>query len=216
MIKAIVFDFDNTLGNRYKYAYEAFRQFLKERTDMDMNSLRAESLVQDFCVWEEGGASDKKDVIRRINDKYGTEFTYPDFRNWWNENLNFYAECYPGTIEMLKRLKDKYKIGCITNGSVYSQTGKLKNTGTYDLFDYIAISEAEGVSKPDRRIYEIMAEKLGLKPQECMFVGDAFSTDIVGALNAGFEAVWICPNQYQPCDSKIRKITQITDIEDML
>lgn len=49
-----------------------------------------------------------------------------------------------------------------------------------------------GIQKPDRRIFEIAAERLGLPVSEIAFVGDTFYKDISGAIRAGMMPVWMC------------------------
>ena len=212
-IKALVFDFDNTLGNRYEAVYLTLREYLRLIKDMNPHSLQMETIVQDLCVWDEGGAGIKTEMLKRLREKYGIDATGADFRKFWDENLSRHMKCFPGVRELLEKLKDKYLLGCITNGSAATQTMKLRNSGIYDLFDRIMISGSEKSAKPDKKIFLEMAERLGVKPEECVFVGDAFSLDVQGALNAGFEAVWVCKNQYQPSGLDILKITDVTELD---
>jgi putative hydrolase of the HAD superfamily len=57
------------------------------------------------------------------------------------------------------------------------------------LFDSTVFSCSVGVSKPDRRIYELTAEELGVEPRECLFVGDGANDELPGAERAGMTAV---------------------------
>jgi epoxide hydrolase-like predicted phosphatase len=56
------------------------------------------------------------------------------------------------------------------------RTGLLSNADSLDvpgdLFDAVVLSGHVGVAKPDRRIFEFAAERLGLQPDECVFVDD--------------------------------------------
>ncbi len=215
-MRAIIFDFDNTLGNRYASVYRAFREYLRLNSELDPHSLLFETVVQDFCVWDEAGAGNKKDMLAKIKDKYGIELDYRDFRKWWEDNQNSYAACFPGAKELLERLKGKYLLGCITNGEANAQTMKLKNAGIFDMFDRIIISGSEKFAKPEKKIFTEMAQRLGVQPSECIFIGDSFSLDIQGALNAGYDAIWICRNPYQPCDYNVRRIADISQLEEIL
>ena len=212
-MKAIVFDFDNTLGNRYEAVYMTVKDYLRLNTEMDPRSLQMETIVQDLCVWDEAGAGAKTDMVNRLREKYGIDATGQDFRKFWDENLSTHMKCFPGVRELLEKYKGRYLLGCITNGSAKTQTMKLRNAGIYDLFDRIMISGSEKSAKPDKKILLEMAERLGVKPEECVFVGDAFSLDVQGALNAGFTAVWVCKNRYQPCGLDIIKITDVTELD---
>jgi putative hydrolase of the HAD superfamily len=56
-------------------------------------------------------------------------------------------------------------------------------------FDAAVFSCEVGVSKPDRRIYEIACERLGVEPGDCLFVGDGANDELPGAERAGMTAV---------------------------
>lgn len=56
-------------------------------------------------------------------------------------------------------------------------------------FDAAVFSCEVGVSKPDRRIYEITCERLGVAPGDCLFVGDGANDELPGAERAGMTAV---------------------------
>jgi putative hydrolase of the HAD superfamily len=82
------------------------------------------------------------------------------------------------------------KLGLITNGSVRMQSAKLSCLGLMLAFDVVLISDAEGVSKPDPRIYHRALDRLGTEPGRAVFVGDHPEVDIAGARGAGMKAVW--------------------------
>jgi putative hydrolase of the HAD superfamily len=59
------------------------------------------------------------------------------------------------------------------------------------LIDVPVFSCAVGLRKPDPRIYALAAERLGVGPAECLFVGDGSSRELSGALAAGMQAVLV-------------------------
>ena len=61
--------------------------------------------------------------------------------------------------------------------------------------DAAAFSSKEGMKKPDRRLYENVCWQLHLQPDQCLFVGDGACPELTGALEAGMDAVLICPPQ---------------------
>ena len=82
------------------------------------------------------------------------------------------------------------KLGVVTNGGQDRQRKKLDAMGLSDTMDVILISGAEGIRKPDRRIFHRALSRLGVEPREALFVGDHPEADIEGALGAGLDAVW--------------------------
>jgi putative hydrolase of the HAD superfamily len=82
------------------------------------------------------------------------------------------------------------KLAVVTNGPVEWQSRKLSTLGLAGYFDEVLISEAEGISKPDPRIFARALERCGVAPHEAMFVGDHPELDIAGARAAGMRTAW--------------------------
>lgn len=93
---------------------------------------------------------------------------------------------------MLEELSRKITLGIITNGPSEHQRDKVRALGVerWIPMERIWISGDLGVGKPHKEIFEAAREKLGLKPEELCFVGDAYGHDILGAKGAGWKAVW--------------------------
>jgi HAD superfamily hydrolase (TIGR01509 family) len=60
--------------------------------------------------------------------------------------------------------------------------------GIFDLFDDVLCSADVGLAKPDRRVYELAARRLGLGTGECLFVDD-LAENVEAARDAGMQAV---------------------------
>jgi putative hydrolase of the HAD superfamily len=83
----------------------------------------------------------------------------------------------PEMIEALRRIKVKYKTGCITNNVPANMTGSGEGRTLYAkeimaLFDHVIESAKTGIRKPDPRIYEMMCETLGVAPDTCIYLDD--------------------------------------------
>jgi putative hydrolase of the HAD superfamily len=61
----------------------------------------------------------------------------------------------------------------------------VEKNGISQYFQFILMSSQIGVRKPDSRIFHMAAEKLGVLPGECAYVGDTISRDVRGVRNAG-------------------------------
>lgn len=99
---------------------------------------------------------------------------------------------YDETFDVLNRLKGKYKLLLLTNGSPDLQQEKLD--GVPELagyFDHIVISGNFGEGKPSPRIFRHALELLGIEPHEAIMVGDKLTTDILGSNRAGIPNFWI-------------------------
>jgi putative hydrolase of the HAD superfamily len=83
----------------------------------------------------------------------------------------------PDVIEALRRIKTKFKTGCITNNVPSNKTGSADGRSLYarevmELFDHVIESAKTGIRKPDPRIYEMMCEALGVAPSACIYLDD--------------------------------------------
>ena len=91
--------------------------------------------------------------------------------------------------EVLSQLAASYPMVLVSNfyGNI---SHVLEEFHLSEFFKDIVESAVVGVRKPDHRIFLLGVEALGLKPEECIVVGDSFYKDIEPAKKAGCQAVW--------------------------
>ena len=98
---------------------------------------------------------------------------------------------FPDVAQTLSCLRTSgLKLGLITNGSIRMQSRKLQCLALSPWFDTILISEAEGISKPDREIFHRALDRLHTDSAQAVFVGDHPDVDVAGARAAGMPAIW--------------------------
>ncbi|MGM9941239.1 MAG: HAD family hydrolase [Bulleidia sp.] len=216
MIRAVLFDFDDALGNREEYAYRFFRDIIEQNTDIK-DPLEKEAVLQDLMLWDEHGNIRKTHITDMLKEKYGITLPYENFRDYWNEHLWEYTVPFDGAKETLEKLKDGFQLGIITNGPSKAQRNKLEKSGLAEFFhpEHVIVSGDYGYHKPDRRLFEEAAARLGVNVDECVFVGDIFTNDVYGALKAGMKAVWIW-NGRRRCSLDIPVIHDIRELPDIL
>jgi putative hydrolase of the HAD superfamily len=99
---------------------------------------------------------------------------------------------YEESFEILDKLKGKYQMLLLTNGSPELQHTKLSITPELvPYFDQIVISGDFGKGKPDSSIFEHALSLMTLEKDEVLMVGDNLMTDILGANSVGIKSVWI-------------------------
>lgn len=99
---------------------------------------------------------------------------------------------YEETFTVLDRLKSRYKLLLLTNGSPDLQKEKLAGFPQLPAyFDHIVISGEFGEGKPAASIFRHAMQLLGITPDEGIMVGDKLTTDILGANGVGMPSVWI-------------------------
>jgi putative hydrolase of the HAD superfamily len=102
---------------------------------------------------------------------------------------------------IVSSLRPNYKIGMLSNiGRGWIDDFFDKNQ-IHDLFDAVTLSGEEGITKPHPRIYEIMAERLGVKPEQCIMIDD-IPENCAGADAVGMKAIHYTSNQQVITDLK--------------
>jgi putative hydrolase of the HAD superfamily len=96
---------------------------------------------------------------------------------------------FDGAAEALADLRCRgYRLGVITNWDPLART-LLAECGLDGFFEQVIVSCEVGCEKPDRRIFDIAAAAAGVRPAECLYVGDNYYVDTVGARGAGMESL---------------------------
>lgn len=126
--------------------------------------------------------------------------------------LETWSRIVPGTEEYLKTLRARgYHLGIVSNaiGQIEAQ---LTRAGLAPLFEFILDSHYVGVEKPHPEIFGIALNRSGVRPDEALFVGDLYSTDIGGAQNAGIPGVLIDRAGAYP-EAPVPRITSLPELD---
>jgi len=111
----------------------------------------------------------------------------------------------PHVDEVLRELKQRYKLGIITN-TVTSRERHvrmaLRRIGLEQYFDIVLTSVDIGCNKPDEKIFLQALEALKVRPEEAVMVGNRISTDILGANKVGMKTVLFKWNERYPEEAK--------------
>ena len=126
---------------------------------------------------------------------------------------------FPFAKPMLEALKQKgYKIGLITNGKPGLQEKKLEMLGLDSIFDRVIVSGQYNCPKPQLTAFNMMAEWLGLKPCEMMYVGDHPLNDVDASRKAGYVPVYVNTAGYWPrtdvekCELQVETVAEIPEL----
>ncbi len=203
MIKAIVFDFVQTLGSAadgYKTAEKKSQRDLFER--IGTIGISWDEYIEDYRKErkEHFSRSDfsRKNVWITLCSKYKASvdegFLMQLEDEYW-KIVGSSMRLFPETVSVLEKLKTKYKLGMVSNSQKDGSTKALDNEEYRKLevlFDAIVIAgEGDIPAKPDPVPFRIILEKLGVKGEEAVFIGDDMKIDIEGSKNAGLNPVWL-------------------------
>ena len=107
--------------------------------------------------------------------------------------LDILARCkeeVEGAKEILSQLSKKAMIGVLSNGFSSTQYKKIRNSGLDRYICRMVVSEEIGINKPDKRVFDYAIRATGAAGKVLM-AGDNAETDILGAMQAGWNAIWI-------------------------
>lgn len=214
MIRAVVFDIDNTMysfDRAHKTASEELVKYCKAAfslsgEDAETMLLKAKRLAEDRLGKDCAAMHNR--LIRfqcflelLQNREYVRAMEM--YHIYWDTLIRV-MEPEPGIQEFLSGLKEKkIRIGIGSDMTAYIQYRKLQRLGVLDYIDSILMSEEAGVEKPDPYFFRLCAEKLGCAPKECAFIGDHVRKDVEGAANCGMRGIWYCPGapeeETRPC-----------------
>ena len=107
--------------------------------------------------------------------------------NLWEVTF-YHRELRAGAAEMLQALKDRgYRIGVISNNaSLYNVFDVLEQYGIRSYMEDVTVSSVVGYRKPHPEIFRISLRQMQTTAENCVYVGDTISRDIIGAKQAGF------------------------------
>lgn len=108
---------------------------------------------------------------------------------------------FPGARELIAELTaNGYTVGLLTNGEGAHQQKKIDAMQLDGLIhpEYRFISGVVGWDKPDTRLFAHVNGQTGLPAERCWLIGDSWRNDVVGALEAGWTAVWFNHRDAEP------------------
>ncbi|NTF41848.1 HAD family hydrolase [Rhizobium rhizogenes] len=191
MIEAVMFDLDETLIDR-RAALKAFLPDQFERFRDQLQGVTLQAFEATFLALEKEGLVDKQKLYPRLAadldiDSHCGARLLSDFQTHYPH----FAKLSIGALETLVALRVRgLKTAIISNGHTEVQSAKIEITGLRNNVDLVVISEDVGLRKPDPRIFQLTAERLGVTPARCIFVGDNPEADVIGAQASGMTGIF--------------------------
>ena len=173
MLEAVIWDFGGGLTSS---PFEAFARFEREhglptdiirRTNASNHHENAwakfERAEVDLETFDRLFAAESKALGAEVRGKDVLPLLSGDLR--------------PEMVEALKRIKSRFRTGCITNNLPANAIGSASGRSLYIaevmvLFDHVIESAKIGLRKPDPKIYRMMLEALGVDPKHCVYLDD--------------------------------------------
>lgn len=122
----------------------------------------------------------------------------------------------PDAKELVAYCAEKYTLHIITNGFETTQRQKLYNCGLLSYFDQIITSEKSNSIKPKKEIFDFAQFAAGADTGKSIMIGDALEIDILGALNAGWDAIYYNPEQIPHLYKPTHEVSALKSIMEIL
>ena len=186
MISAVIFDFDGTLADLFEAHYQAFKEVVKERTDLNFER---EDLMEGYGMVGE-------DILNMFFKKHGVEVDMENVVEIANERRVLASEkigdnvtLLPGAEELLNNIKKAgLKIAIATSCSQNICDRIFSLPMLAGRFDAITTGTEVKEGKPHPEIFLKTAGKLDVKPEECMVFEDSVY-GVKGARKAGMKII---------------------------
>jgi putative hydrolase of the HAD superfamily len=130
---------------------------------------------------------------------------------------------YPYVREVLETLRRHFPLALVTDAQSAYARGELNQVGLLEYFDPIVVSGDYGYRKPDKRLFDVALEAMGVAAEHTLYVGNDMHRDVYGAREAGLKTVMFdsdqgkkehlgCVPDYTITDHReLLKILQIAD-----
>ena len=166
MIKAVIFDLWETLGTKNIGISKSLQdRFGIEKTSDFMHLY--ETAVQ-LKNW-----GSEEDMAKNILNEFKIEQSEENIRyivDLFREGIEK-ATMFIGMKELLLDLKQNYKLGFISNTTIFESV-ILDKWGIREIFDVTSFSWQLGIKKPAKEIFDITLQKLEVWPEETVFIDD--------------------------------------------
>jgi putative hydrolase of the HAD superfamily len=224
-LKAVIFDVDDTLFDRMKAQREILCLMVREHPEIfggiDEDVAADAFLESDRVTFEEFETSNPIETSRFKRSKTFLNMLglSEDFADRVTE---MYVNAYPlinvpveGAARVVTELSASFSLGIVSNGLPDVQYKKLKTLSIKHFFGCIVLSGELGIKKPDPRIFWEAASLLCVEPEQCLYVGDAYEADVLGARNARMKVCWFNPRKLQPPQADIKPDFEIGSLDEV-
>jgi len=196
-VNVIAFDLDDTLWPcmpTIRRAEKTLYQWLQRHYPRVTEAFDPDQLVdcrREFSAREARYAIDmtgmRLDFLQHIGEMHdydGEQLARCGFDVFFEarQQVEFYADVFPS----LHRLRRKFRLGAISNGNA-----SIEHVGLGDYFEHTVSASDVMAAKPDPLIFQHLADRFRVAPEEILYVGDHPVYDVVGSIDAGYHAVWI-------------------------
>jgi len=193
MIKAIIFDLDNTLIDFVRMKHTAIEAAIKSMIDAGLDFPYATIKEKIDQIYEEKGIEYQQvfdillhELLGKVDYKILSAGIVA-YRTAREAELNTYPRVVPTLIKLIKM---GIKLGVVSDAPSREAWLRLSYIGLHHIFDEVVTFDESGQRKPSPIPFNMILSKLRVSPQEALMVGDWAERDVVGAKQVGMKTVF--------------------------
>jgi HAD superfamily hydrolase (TIGR01549 family) len=211
-IETVLFDLDGTLRHNVPSADDFQYDFALQFGVRDEPGKQAKGARWAHAYWAQStDLLSDIDQFGLMDDAFWTHYAYrylraldvprsraldlaPRLFQCMQENFEPESHIYPCAMDTLGKLKTSgYTLGLVSNRSRPCQE-ECQQLGLLEYFEFAYVAAEVDAWKPDPRIFGRALEITGSLPLQTLYIGDNYYADVLGAKNAGIQAVLLDPN----------------------
>jgi putative hydrolase of the HAD superfamily len=197
------------LQTRGVHSFDSFFEHYTAHNEKLWDRFRKGFIKMDDLRW-------KRMWLTLLEFKIGEEKLARDMATRFLDLLPTRKLLFPYTVEILTYLTNKgYRLHLITNGFEQIQHSKLKYSGIDNFFIEVITSEGSSMVKPNKEIFDYAFQKAKALPEESIMIGDNMEADIQGAINAGFDQVYVNHLNIKPAVKPTYTVYSLKELEDI-
>ena len=194
MIKAVLFDLDQTLIDLVKMKTEACKAAIKAMIKSGLNIDERTGYKKLMKIYFRVGIDSNIAFMKFLEEETGKadEKILQVGIDAYLKTKPSFLKPYPYVLEILEYLKSlDLKLGIVTDAPKIKAVQRLESMKIIHFFDLIITFDDTGEKKPSDRPFRLAMEKLNLYPEEILFIGDSFMRDIIPAKKLGMMSLRI-------------------------
>lgn len=217
MIKALFFDIDDTILDYDLCAEFTVRKACETLGVPYSEAVQREYRLVDDLLWarQKAGELTIPRVLELRNAHMMEYLGLTDGMSFQEAFIAAFEEScalVEGAEDVLRAVKERgLPVYSASNGFLNVQTNRLEKAGVLQYFDRLFVSETIGYEKPDIRFFEHCLRETGCAAHEVLMIGDSIAADIKGALNAGWNVVYLNRHN-KPSGLDCREIKTLTEL----
>jgi putative hydrolase of the HAD superfamily len=204
-VDAILFDVDETLFDRRRAQKIVLTQ-MQQRLPYLLGHASTDKIAE---AWAASDRATENHIfndgdIRRARDARSKIFLQELGQVPQDETTALVTDAYlelyavvdapiDGAHRAVEACRQAFRIGVVSNAYPDVQYRKLETLGLRQAFSCVVLSEEFGKRKPDPTIFIEGCRLLQVEPTRCLYVGDSYANDVVGAAAAGLPCCWLNP-----------------------